>query len=48
MTARILQFPDRNNPTEDDLAILIRASIIWTKRCRDNPNACAILLSVRK
>jgi hypothetical protein len=46
--AKLLQFPDRNNPSEDDLAILIRASIIWAKRCRNNPDACGILLSVRR
>ena len=44
--AKILQFPDRNKLTDDDLAILIRASIIWLKRCRDNAKPCAILSPV--
>lgn len=47
MTARILVFPNRSNPTDDDMAVLIKASLLLLKRRRNNDEISAILTSCK-
>jgi hypothetical protein len=48
MSAKILHFPNRSNPTDDEMAVLIKASIRLRKSCMDNERASAIMVAVRE
>lgn len=43
MAAKILRFPNWANLTDDDLTILLRASIKYLKVTRNNPSRADIL-----
>jgi ubiquitin-protein ligase len=44
MPAKILQFPNQSNPSDDDIAVLMRASIKkYAKRVMDNAERRAIM-----
>lgn len=44
--AKVIQFPDRNNPSDDDIALLMRTSIkLYWRRAIENTRNCAIILA---